>query len=476
MNIIIPVIFLTIALIQFGILLNSITFIKIYPNERAIKYWVVSLLSSSIGILGFAYGLISVKNIEKGSLFLTFANIIYFLSPIFLILYSKSIKKIITNINTKIYWIAVILFAIGFELVRKKGTFIDRQIYSAIAFSLAYFLVLLEIKKQKLYQDSKYLRIFSFTTLLEFILIITRITILLSNNFGIVENLNQIPILPLVMLWFVLVVNLWSYIAINGYWTERIASLNTENLIENTKIKTLLNEKYKLINSLMTANKTAVSGALSASIAHEINQPLGAVKINSQHLDLLIKNKKEKKLIKSIIEDNDKAAKIISTLKSIFGNNNTTYQIIEFDSFIESYKPFLIQAASEKNILLKFHLDSSVSVKINSDQIQQVISNLFQNSIQALSRIEKRKKVIEIKTFIKNNKLIFLISDNGPGIDPKIKNKIFEIYESSKSENIGLGLWLCKYIISLHKGTIKANKQILQGAEFLIELPISYHE
>jgi C4-dicarboxylate-specific signal transduction histidine kinase len=278
------------------------------------------------------------------------------------------------------------------------------------------------------------------------------------------------------MLWFVLVVNLWSYIAINGYWTERIASLNTENLIENTKIKTLLNEKYKLINSLMTANKTAVSGALSASIAHEINQPLGAVKINSQHLDLLIKNKKEKKLIKSIIEDNDKAAKIISTLKSIFGNNNTTYQIIEFDSFIESYKPFLIQAASEKNILLKFHLDSSVSVKINSDQIQQVISNLFQNSIQALSRIEKKKKVIEIKTFIKNNKLIFLISDNGPGIDPKIKNKIFEIYESSKSENIGLGLWLCKYIISLHKGTIKANKQILQGAEFLIELPISYHE
>lgn len=474
MNIIIPVIFLTIALIQFGILLNSITFIKIYPNERAIKYWVVSLLSSSIGILGFAYGLISVKNLEKGSLFLTFANIIYFLSPIFLILYSKSIKKINTKINTKIYWIAVILFAIGFELVRKKGTFIDRQIYSAIAFSLAYFLVLLEIKNQKLYQGSKYLRIFSFTTLLEFILIIARISILLSNNFGIVENLNQIPILPLVMLWFVLVVNLWSYIAINGYWTERIASLNTENLIENTKIKALLNEKYKLINSLMTANKTAVSGALSASIAHEINQPLGAVKINSQHLDLLIKNKKEKKLIKSIIEDNDKAAKIISTLKSVF-SNNTTYQIIEFDSFIESYKPFLIQAASEKNIFLKIHLDSSVSVKINSDQIQQVISNLFQNSIQALSRIEKKKKVIEIKTFIKNNKLIFLISDNGPGVDPKIKNKIFELYESSKNENIGLGLWLCKYIISLHKGTIKVNNQILKGAEFLIELPISYH-
>jgi len=473
LNIIIPVIFLTIALIQFGILLNSITFIKIYPNERAIKYWVVSLLSSSIGILGFAYGLISVKNLEKGSLFLTFANIIYFLSPIFLILYSKSIKKINTKINTKIYWIAVILFAIGFELVRKKGTFIDRQIYSAIAFSLAYFLVLLEIKNQKLYQGSKYLRIFSFTTLLEFILIIARISILLSNNFGIVENLNQIPILPLVMLWFVLVVNLWSYIAINGYWTERIASLNTENLIENTKIKALLNEKYKLINSLMTANKTAVSGALSASIAHEINQPLGAIKINSQHLDLLIKNKKEKKLIKSIIEDNDKAAKIISTLKSVF-SNNTTYHIIEFDSFIESYKPFLIQAASEKNIFLKFHLDSSVSVKINSDQIQQVISNLFQNSIQALSRIEKKKKVIEIKTFIKNNKLIFLISDNGPGVDPKIKNKIFELYESSKNENIGLGLWLCKYIISLHKGTIKVNKQILKGAEFLIELPISY--
>ena len=97
------------------------------------------------------------------------------------------------------------------------------------------------------------------------------------------------------MLWLMLIVNIWSYIAINGYWTERIASSSTANLIENTKIRILLNEKYKLINSLMTANKTAVSGALSASMAHELNQPLGAIKINSQHLDLLLKNNKEKK-------------------------------------------------------------------------------------------------------------------------------------------------------------------------------------
>lgn len=95
-----------------------------------------------------------------------------------------------------------------------------------------------------------------------------------------------------------------------------------KNIIENTKIKLLLKEKYTLINSLIIANKTAISGALSASIAHEINQPLGAMKTNSQHLNLLLKSKKEKMLIKNIIQDNDKAATIVKTLKGIFQITN----------------------------------------------------------------------------------------------------------------------------------------------------------
>lgn len=456
-----------------GIFVNSISLIRIYPKEKAIKYWAASLLSSSIGITGIAVGSATMQSLDRGTLFLTFSNIVYFLSIIWLICYSKSLKEKITKIDIKILSLVVLLYSIGFETVRLKGNFIDRQIFAACSFFLAYLVVLIEIKKQNLYKDSKYLKIFAATTFVEFILLIIRILILLANDYGFIDSLNEVPILPLAMLWLMLIVNIWSYIAINGYWTEKIASLSTENLIENTKIKLLLNEKYKLINSLLTANKTAVSGALSASIAHEINQPLGAIKINSQHLDLLVKNKKGKKLIKNIIEDNDRAAKIISTLKSVFTNNDTIYQTIKFDTFMESLQPFFIQATSEKNISIKFLLNSSISVNINPDQIRQVLFNLLQNSIEALSKTKKTNKLIQIKTFVKSNKLICSISDNGPGVSIRIKSKIFELYESSKNKNIGLGLWLSKYIISKHKGTVSLNMKYLKGAEFLIELPIS---
>jgi signal transduction histidine kinase len=413
-------------------------------------------------------------SLNRGTYFTTLSNTIHFVSIVLLVFYSKSLKGKITGKDVKIFTLLIIFYAVGFEIIRSNGTFISRQIFTACLALTVYFALLIQIKQQRLFRDSYYLKIFAITTFIEFLLLIIRIIILLSNDYGLIDSLKDVPMFPAAMLWLLLIVNVWSYISINGYWTEKIAIWNTKNLIENTKIKKLLDEKYKLINSLMTVNKTAVSGALTASIAHELNQPLGAIKINSQHLDLLLKSKIEKKLTKNIIQDSDRATKIIATLKGIFTNNKVAYQTIKFDTFVESLKPFFIQATSEKNISIKFLLhSSSASTTISPNQIRQALTNLLQNSIEALSKTKKTNKSIQIKTSINNNKLVFSISDNGPGVDTRFKNKIFELYESSNEENIGLGLWLTKYIISMHKGTISLNTNYPKGAEFLIELPVS---
>jgi len=390
-----------------------------------------------------------------------------------MIFYTKSLKEEITDQHVKIYTLLIIFYAIGFEIIRNKGNFIDRQIFSACLASIVYFVLLLEIKEKKLFRESYYLKIFVITTFTEFILLIARIIVLISSDYGFIDSLNDVPLIPAALLWVLLIVNIWSYISINGYWSEKMAALNTKNIIENTKIKLLLNEKYKLINSLVTANKTAISAALSASIAHEINQPLGAMKTNSQHLNLLIKGKKEKILIKNIIKDNDRAAKIITILKSMFSNNKSIYRSEIFDTFVQSLEPIFKESIKEKNIRIKFLLNSSAKVNMNTDELRQVFSNLIQNSIDALSLTSKKNKVIEIKTFTKNNKLFCSVTDNGPGISRKMQGKIFKLYESSKISNSGIGLWLSKYIITRHKGSLSVNKAYLSGAEFLIELPIS---
>lgn len=473
MNITIPFIFFTIAIIQIGIFINSISIIKIYPNEKALKYWAGSLILSSIGITAIAVGAMLAASLHRGTFFSTISNTIHFISIIFLIFYAKNLKKEITAKDKKVFTLLTIFYFFGFEIIRKNGDFIDRQTFTACMGVLAYFLLLLEIRQQKLFNDSYYLKVFAITSIIEFILIIIRVIVLLSNDYGFIDSLNDVPLIPTLLLWILLMVNVWSYISINGYWTERISNLNTTNLIENTKIKLLLNEKYKLINSLVTANKTAISSALSASIAHEINQPLGAMKTNSQHLNLLIKGKKEKILIRNIIKDNDRAAKIITTLKSMFSNNKSTYRSEIFDTFVQSLEPIFKESIKEKNIRIKFLLNSSAKVNMNTDELRQVFSNLIQNSIDALSLTSKKNKVIIIKTFTKNNKLFCSVTDNGPGISRKMQGKIFKLYESSKISNSGIGLWLSKYIITRHKGSLSVNKAYLSGAEFLIELPIS---
>jgi signal transduction histidine kinase len=473
LNITIPFVFFTIAIIQIGIFINSISIIKIYPNEKALKYWAGSLILSSIGIIAIAAGAMLAASLHRGTFFSTVSNTIHFVSIISLIFYTKNLKEKTTAKDNKIFTLLTIFYFFGFEVIRKNGDFIERQTFTACMGAIAYFVLLLEIKQQKLFNDSYYLKVFAITSFIEFILLIIRVIVLLSNDYGFIDSLNDAPLFPVLLLWILLMVNVWSYISINGYWTERISNLNTTNLIENTKIKLLLNEKYKLINSLMTANKTAISGALSASIAHEINQPLGAMKINSQHLNLLLKSKKEKILVKKIIKDNDRAAKIITTLKGIFLNNNPTYRSERFDIFIASLEPFFKELIREKNIRIKFLLNSGVSVNMNPDEIRQVLSNLIQNSIDALSLTSKKNKTIEIKTSVKNSKLICSVSDNGPGISKKMQSKLFALYESSKISNSGIGLWLSNYIVTKHKGSLILNKARANGAEFIIELPVT---
>jgi len=475
LNLIIPVIFITTALIQLGIFINLISLIKIYPNEKTLKYWAGALVTSASGVILIAVGSTLMESLARGTFFLTLANAIYFSSTILLLFYCRSLSQPITKKYIKYSLCIILIYTVLFEIVRHKNSFIDRQIFAASSQFFIYVAQVFELYRYKNKEKSKFISIFKISLVIELLLLIIRIAILVSQDYGFIDSLNEVPLIPLSLLWGLLIINIWSYISIQGFWTERIASLNTTKQIENTKIKKLLEEKYKLINSLMTANKTALSGALSASISHEINQPLGAIKINSQHLDLLIKTKKEKDLIKNIIKDSDRAAKIISTLKGIFTNKNSTYSTIQFDTFIESLRPFFIEAVKGKNIAFKFNLNSNASVTINPDEITQALSNIIRNSIEALSKISKKTKIIEIKTQIVRDKLCCSVSDNGPGVNKELIHKIFDLYQSSKKEGAGIGLWLSKHIITKHKGNITLNKSYKKGAEFIIELPIINH-
>lgn len=242
-------------------------------------------------------------------------------------------------------------------------------------------------------------------------------------------------------------------------------------------LKIAENEKEKLlIDSLVWANKTAETGALSASIAHELNQPLGAVQINSEFMKLLLANGRVdesqlRDLAEKIVKDNLRAGSIIQSLRSIFNDENPNTSPIDLGDIVQSVLQITTPEISRRNINIKLTLASKTVVLANAPEIQQVMLNLLNNAIQALSSSEQASKEITVETSCHAGKVELAITDNGPGIPKEKQAKLFELTSSVKRSGMGLGLWLCKQIVMRNRGTITHQSINTGGTRFVIKLP-----
>lgn len=243
-------------------------------------------------------------------------------------------------------------------------------------------------------------------------------------------------------------------------------------------LKIAENQKEKLlINSLVWANKTAATGALSASIAHELNQPLGAVQINSEFMKLqLATGRVDEALLKDlagqIVADNLRAGSIIQSLRSIFNDENTNINSINLGDIVQSVLQITAPELSRRQINIKLHLDSKTIARVNAPEIQQMLLNILNNAIRELSTIERTDKEITIETARDQESVSLSISDNGSGIPKDQQAQIFEFSSSEKRNGMGLGLWLCKQLVTRNNGSIVYQDMPEGGAKFLIRLPL----
>ena len=131
-----------------------------------------------------------------------------------------------------------------------------------------------------------------------------------------------------------------------------------------------------------------------------------------------------------------------------------------------------------ENVNLVLELENDLA-KVNADpnQIRHAMLNLVVNAMEALDTVEIEDKQIVVKTYFADS-VILEISDNGPGIDPQMRETIFEPFVSSKvdGENMGLGLAIVKSILSSYLGTIQLTADGAEGVKFRIELPLNRAE
>ena len=270
--------------------------------------------------------------------------------------------------------------------------------------------------------------------------------------------------------------NTLAYIAIGGYWSEHISKANLRSEIENKEIKDLLQERESLINSLLKANKTVATGALSASIAHELNQPLGATHLNIQFLQKKLADGElnsivQKEVLETLLADNLRAANIIRSLRSIFSDEKLVSEVVQFSELMNSIAGIARPELQMKQIRLQLDFDQSLVLQIHRSELQQVLLNLINNAILALSKSSIADKSIVIKGKYIEEGVEVSVSDNGPGLSGESREHLFELLSASTHQGMGLGLWLCKHIIERHGGKIWYEKAPSGGAKFVFTLP-----
>lgn len=237
-----------------------------------------------------------------------------------------------------------------------------------------------------------------------------------------------------------------------------------------------MTERESLIASLLKANKTAATGALSASIAHELNQPLGASNLNIQFLKMkldkgVLNPELGKEVLEALEADNQRAATIVKSLRSIFTESESNSELVRLGDSISRVLDIARPELKTKHIQIQLRVEEDCVIRINPSEIEQVILNLVNNAAQALASSDTAERRITIEANKVGAQVLLAVSDNGSGVPDKFKSQLFELLNTTKKTGMGLGLWLCKNIVTRYGGSIHYEDAIGGGAKFVVKLP-----
>jgi signal transduction histidine kinase len=476
------------AVFAFGIALNAYVDFRNQSIRSDVKvYWIVAMTLIVISSISYAIGSFGLPMfLFFGSAFLAFS----LLTAGYLF---RSIGRTLTHQYVAVSACLVLVFIglLGYFLAT-QSPYLYRLLTVSILLLLLTLWQIWEILRAKKVDYSIHLRFIQYLLIGLIALIVFRIITATDPKYDGVNYLFEETSAALFVRLTLSASYLLLFFFINNYFYEKLllgersalaqlGEKKTElqnSVQENEQIKGLLIERESLIKSLMRSNKTAATGALSASIAHELNQPLGASNLNIQFLkrkleqgDLCADTQKE--LFAALELDNNRASSIVRSLRSIFTDEKAAVECSNLTTLIESILVIVRPELRAKQIQLELNLPTALHAPVRQTEIQQVILNLVNNAIQSLEGSDQKEKRITIEGASDINCMQITITDNGAGVSPEIQAELFSILSSAKKTGMGLGLWLCQHIIARHGGRIWYEDAPQGGARFCIELPQS---
>jgi PAS domain S-box-containing protein len=235
--------------------------------------------------------------------------------------------------------------------------------------------------------------------------------------------------------------------------------------------------------NLAHASRLAVLGELTALIAHEINQPLGATRINVGAAELLLDSGQPRlaevrQILTDIRKDNERAAETIYRIRALLRKQDMEMSSLVLKDVISEALQFVSGDALTRHVEIQAEFAPKLpDIRADKVQLQQVLLNLLLNGMESvaelpLTTLTTRRVSIRTGLYDSEN-VIVTIADNGPGIAPDKLPHIFESFFTTKRGGMGLGLAITKAIIENHKGRIWAENSSRGGTAFRFTLPVS---
>jgi signal transduction histidine kinase len=248
---------------------------------------------------------------------------------------------------------------------------------------------------------------------------------------------------------------------------------------ERTRAEEELGRFHRIYGEAFVDVRAEVMAGLTAALAHEMNQPLGAIRSNAQAARRLLGAQKPdleevKAAIEDILRDNSRAVDTVQNIRAIFQRDAAEMSSVNLWEMLYDVGRIVRTEAALKGITVHLDLPASLPTVVgNKTLLLQALMNLILNAFEAMDENDNRRRMVEISAGQREpGRVHVAVRDSGKGIDPEIMPRLFDAFFTTKPKGMGMGLAIVHSIIENHGGQLWATRNPDCGATMEFELPV----
>lgn len=236
-------------------------------------------------------------------------------------------------------------------------------------------------------------------------------------------------------------------------------------------------ESRRLQDELFHAGRVSTMGELAGTLAHEINQPLSAIMSNAQaacrYLAAPTPDVDElKAILNDIVKEDARAGEVINRLRAFLKKEKMEFEPLDLNAVFREVVTLLHSDAARRGTTFSLKLDPRLpAVQGDKIQLQQVALNIVLNAFEGMQACPDAERGVLIRTWRQEARILAAVTDSGNGIPAGETEKIFKAFYTTKPQGLGMGLSICRSIITSHQGRLWAENNPNRGATFYISLP-----